>query len=213
MSEAGKSGGGAAWQSNGTYPASNDSEPNTADLDHRPDVPTPAERIRGIMERYSDRVFDPVAIDHGRKLRKDSLEEPETVRRTVVTGESDEIVVEETVRRGSLPWIAVVERMLEWYEDPNSDQVRRAPILLAPAHLTRETARSGFELSFGEGDTVLNPALREKLKREFEVDLPDLPELTDIGEVAADEVFEGVREAVEDFDHYPAAGRVHAHGG
>ncbi|MFB6099428.1 MAG: DUF4011 domain-containing protein, partial [Salinibacter sp.] len=79
--------------------------------------------------------------------------------------------------------------MLEWYEDPNSDQVRRAPILLAPAQLTRETARSGFELSLGEGDTVLNPALREKLKREFEVDLPDLPELTDIGEVAADEVF------------------------
>lgn len=92
--------------------------------------------------------------------------------------------------------------MLEWFEDLNSDQVRKAPILLAPAQLDRETARSGFELSLGEGDTVLNPALREKLKREFKIDLPDLPELTDIGEVAADEVFEGVREAVEDFDRW-----------
>ena len=153
MSEAGKSGGGAAWQSNGTYPASNDSEPNTADLDHRPDVPTPAERIRGIMERYSDRVFDPVAIDHGRKLRKDSLEEPETVRRTVVTGESDEIVVEETVRRGSLPWIAVVERMLEWYEGYRDKHLRMA---------RGSETRGDYESFLVKMDNSLTPAYQSK---------------------------------------------------
>ena len=92
--------------------------------------------------------------------------------------------------------------MLKWYEDPSSDQARRAPILLAPAQLNRETARSGFELSLGEGDTVLNPALQEKLRREFKIDLPELPEVTDVGDVEADEVFEGVREAVEDMGRW-----------
>ncbi|MCS4201529.1 DUF3320 domain-containing protein [Salinibacter ruber] len=92
--------------------------------------------------------------------------------------------------------------MLKWYEDPTSDQTRRAPILLAPAQIERETARSGFELSLGEGDTILNPALREKLRRDFKIDLPQLPELTDVGEVVADEVFEGVREAIEGFGRW-----------
>ena len=126
MSEAGKSGGGAAWQSNRTYPAQGDSGPNTADLDHRPDVPTPAERIRGIVEKYSDRVFEPVATNHGRKLRKDCLEEPETVKRTVETGETEEIVVEETVSRGALTWIGAIGRMLEWYEGYRDKHLRMA---------------------------------------------------------------------------------------
>jgi len=126
MSEAGKSGGGAAWHSNGTYPASNDSEPNTADLDHRPDVPTPAERIRGIIEKYGDRVFRPMAVEHGRKLRADCLEEPETVSRTVEVGEHEEIEISETARRGSLPWIGGIEQMLEWYEDYRDKHLRMA---------------------------------------------------------------------------------------
>jgi len=126
MSEAGKSGGGAAWLSNRTYPASNDSEPNTADLDHRPDVPTPAERIRGIIDKYSDRVFEPVSVEHRRKLREDCLQEPETVSRTVEVGEHDEIEISETVSRGALPWIGAIEEMLEWYEGYRDKHLRMA---------------------------------------------------------------------------------------
>jgi len=102
--------------SNGTYPASNDTGSNTPELSHRPDdLPTVEERISGIIERYEDRVFEPVSTVHGRKLREEVLEEPETVTRNVEIGESEEKTTEETVSRGSLPLIAAIQEMLEWY--------------------------------------------------------------------------------------------------
>jgi hypothetical protein len=79
-------------------------------------VPTPEERVSGIVERYRDRVFEPLSETHGRKLREECLAEPETVERTVETGEHAERVVSETVAQGAIPWIGAIAEMLEWYE-------------------------------------------------------------------------------------------------
>lgn len=92
--------------------------------------------------------------------------------------------------------------MLEWYESPDSEDLRRSPILLVPSALSRKTARSGFRLSLGEGEPILNPALTEKLDQEFRIDLPSLPELTDISAVDFEEVLFGVKEAVTDYDRW-----------
>ena len=81
----------AAWLSNVTYPASTDTGPESPELSFRPpDLPTVEERISGIIERYEDRVFEPISTVHGRKLREEVLEEPETVTRVIETGESEE---------------------------------------------------------------------------------------------------------------------------
>jgi len=112
---AGNSTGGSRL-SNGSYPAQGDSDADTADLSHRPDVPTPEERIAGIIERYGDRVFEPLSETHGRKLREECLEEAETVERVVKTGDHEERVDSETVAQGAIPLIGGISAMLDWYE-------------------------------------------------------------------------------------------------
>ena len=117
----------AAWLSNVTYPASTDTGPESPELSFRPpDLPTVEERISGIIERYEDRVFEPISTVHGRKLREEVLEEPETVTRVIETGETEEKTIEETVSRGSLPLIVAIEEMLEWYESYRDKFLRMA---------------------------------------------------------------------------------------
>src|SRR6056297_1844864 len=83
MSTAGNSTVGSR-QSNESYPASDASGRDAADLDHRPDVTTVAERVSGILESYPERALRPLSAEHGRTLRADCLEEPETAARTIV---------------------------------------------------------------------------------------------------------------------------------
>jgi hypothetical protein len=117
MSAPREAGADAAWLSNTTYPASDGTGPESPELSFRPpDLPTVDERISGIIDRYADRVFEPLSTTHGRKLREEVLEEPETATRVVEIGETEEKTIEETVSRGSLPLIAAIREMLEWYE-------------------------------------------------------------------------------------------------
>lgn len=156
----------AAWLSNGTYPASNDTGHESPNLSHRPaDLPTVQERVTGIIDRYEDRVFEPVSTVHGRKLREEVLEEPETVLRTVQIGETQEKVVEETVSRGSLPLIAAVEEMLEWYEGYRDKFLRMA---------RGSEIRKDYEAFLVDMDNSLTPkyqstqyARLKALKRQF----------------------------------------------
>ncbi|GAB7008393.1 hypothetical protein [Halorubrum trueperi] len=71
------------------------------------------DRVSGIIDRYEDRIIEPLSTVHGRKLRDEVFEESEAVPRTGQAGETQEKAVEETVSRGSQPLIAAVEVMLE----------------------------------------------------------------------------------------------------
>jgi len=115
MSTAGNSTGGSR-QSNESYPASAASGRDAADLDHRPDVPTVAERVSGILESYPERALRPLSAEHGRTLRADCLEEPETAARTIQVGEHESVTVHDTTAREALPWIGAVETLLRKYE-------------------------------------------------------------------------------------------------
>jgi len=67
---------------------------------------------------------------------------------------------------------------LEWYESIDSDQKRLAPLYLMPVKLARKLdRRSGkyiFTLKYSGEDILANISLKEKLKRDFGVDIPDL---------------------------------------
>jgi Protein of unknown function (DUF4011) len=63
---------------------------------------------------------------------------------------------------------------LEWYEAPQADQPRFAPLILVPAGLERASALERFRLAWAGEEVVANPALIEKLKTEFGLRLPDL---------------------------------------
>ncbi|MGE0520254.1 MAG: DUF4011 domain-containing protein [Candidatus Binatia bacterium] len=87
---------------------------------------------------------------------------------------------------------------LRWYESENSTQARYAPLLMVPAHLERVSVGGDFTLQMADAEAVLNGALVQKLRRDFDVDLSglatELPE-DDCGiDVAA--VFAAVSSAV-----------------
>ena len=139
--------------SNGSYPAQGDRDADAADLSHRPDVPTPEERISGIVERYGDRVFEPLSVTHGRKLREECLTEPETVERRVETGDHAERVVSETVERGAIPWIAAISEMLDWYEGYRDRSLRLG---------RGSEVRGDHETFLVDMDNSLTPAYQSK---------------------------------------------------
>ena len=66
--------------------------------------------------------------------------------------------------------------MLHWYESDSSEDVRRAPIVLVPVLLERSTARERFRLRYTLEEVGENLSLQAKLKTEFGLQLPDLPE-------------------------------------
>jgi len=66
--------------------------------------------------------------------------------------------------------------MLEWY-DVNDSAVRlKAPLVLLPVELQRRGATNHYTLKTTEEDPVLNPAIAEKLRLDFKMNLPPLPE-------------------------------------
>jgi hypothetical protein len=119
--------------SNGSYPASDSRDAKTPDSQNgvpsetaRPDVPTPEERVEGILDEYPDRVLRPVSTTHGRKLRAEAVGEAETVDREVPVGESGTKTVSDTVERPALPWVALIEEFLQDYEGYRDRALRMA---------------------------------------------------------------------------------------
>lgn len=132
-SEAGNSS--AAWRANGSYPAKADREANTPDSvipiqpenSGRPtDIPTPKERIRDIVREYPEKVLRPISEQHGAKLRRDTLEDAERVRREYETGEFETEVTFETVRQDGKSWLDVIWTFLRDYEEYRDRYLRMA---------------------------------------------------------------------------------------
>ena len=69
---------------------------------------------------------------------------------------------------------------LHWYEAPSSSEARRAPLLLVPVELKRASAQERFKVSYTGDDIGDNLSLKEKLKVEFNVDLPEIGEVDDL---------------------------------
>jgi very-short-patch-repair endonuclease len=69
---------------------------------------------------------------------------------------------------------------LKWYESPSSDKARYAPLLLIPVDLERQTAASRFHLKYREEDITTNLSLQTKLRGEFGIDLPEVPEMDEM---------------------------------
>src|SRR5262249_49706563 len=65
---------------------------------------------------------------------------------------------------------------LRWYEDDSSDVQREAPLLLIPVSLTRDQRRSSFDLRSRDEDIATNEAIQERLRNDFGIALPDVPE-------------------------------------
>ena len=65
---------------------------------------------------------------------------------------------------------------LHWYEAPNSEEPRRAPLLLIPVSLERSSAKERFSLRYSGEDVGDNLSLIEKLRNDFAIKLPHMGE-------------------------------------
>ncbi|HMB08036.1 MAG TPA: DUF4011 domain-containing protein, partial [Isosphaeraceae bacterium] len=93
--------------------------------------------------------------------------------------------------------------MLLWAEEDDASRVLRAPLILVPVELERSTARERFRLRYTDEDLEVNLSLAEKLKAEFGIALPALP---DADELDVGRYFESVAEAIRDRPRF-AVGR------
>lgn len=83
---------------------------------------------------------------------------------------------------------------LEWYESPTSDKPRYAPLLLIPVELHRRTVNAKFRLRMLDDELTTNLSLQEKLKAEFGLQLPDVPEVDDL---SPGDYFDAVQKVVD----------------
>jgi len=66
--------------------------------------------------------------------------------------------------------------MLEWYEPDQPDKTNRAPLVLVPVELNRSSVRAPYRLRRLEEGPFLNPAIAYKLRCDFRITLPEMPE-------------------------------------
>lgn len=87
---------------------------------------------------------------------------------------------------------------LEWYESTNSDSARVAPLFLVPVRLHKgrlnpETRTYEYTLQYSGEDIIPNLSLREKLRADFAMALPELDENT-----VPEDYFNAVARQLED---------------
>ncbi len=87
--------------------------------------------------------------------------------------------------------------MLQWLDNGANSEPRLAPLVLLPVSLERTNPRGQFQLRHTGDDPVSNVSLREKLRLEFGIALPELPESERL-DVAS--YYDSVAEAVEGLD-------------
>ncbi len=66
---------------------------------------------------------------------------------------------------------------LNWVDIETKENVQ-SPLILVPLELTKDSIRQPYEIAVPpvEEEAVLNPALQVKLKNDYKIDLPPLPE-------------------------------------
>ncbi|MGV3656992.1 MAG: DUF4011 domain-containing protein [Chitinophagaceae bacterium] len=89
--------------------------------------------------------------------------------------------------------------MLHWYESESSAEMRKAPLILIPVSLERSTARERFKLRYTGEEVGENLSLQAKMKAEFGIHIPDLPEQESM---AMGDYFDAVANAVEHYSRW-----------
>jgi very-short-patch-repair endonuclease len=82
---------------------------------------------------------------------------------------------------------------LKWFEAEQADTARYAPLVLVPVELSRKTASEKFILKWTEDDIEENLSLENKLKQDFDIELPTF---ADEEEFDITEYFKAVQKAI-----------------
>ena len=108
------------------------------------------------------------------KLQTDLTPEPLQKRLLNISREARTLEEEQGV---SVLFLAL--GFLHWYESSSSDVERFAPLVLFPVDLLRDKAKGRFKLVARDDEMEVNLSLSARLKNDFGLALPDLPDTAD----------------------------------
>ena len=89
--------------------------------------------------------------------------------------------------------------MVEWYESDASDITRRAPLILVPVEITRTDVRGRFYVSHTFEELGANLSFMEKVRNDFGIEIPGLPDDEDLD---VDAYFADVAGRIKDMDRW-----------
>ena len=92
--------------------------------------------------------------------------------------------------------------MLQWYESESSDILLRAPLILIPVEIDRASVRARFRIRSTGEDIGTNLSLQEKLRSEFGVQLPDLPDAGDLEPASIQSYYQTVDAAIDGLERW-----------
>jgi very-short-patch-repair endonuclease len=70
--------------------------------------------------------------------------------------------------------------MLHWYEADSSQEPKKAPLILVPIQLERVSAKERFTVSYTDDEIGHNISLVAKVKADFGLEIPGLPDLDEV---------------------------------
>lgn len=98
---------------------------------------------------------------------------------------------------------------LKWFESKDSADERRSPLLLVPVTLSRKSTSAAWELTEAEDDAIDNLCLRQRLRQDYALEIPPLPDINELEEPGARIAFlNSVRTAIKECDRWEVEDRV-----
>ncbi|RAJ88243.1 AAA domain-containing protein [Chitinophaga dinghuensis] len=89
--------------------------------------------------------------------------------------------------------------MLQWFETASSEEPRQAPLILVPVSLDRSNVGDRFRLKYTLEEVGENISLQAKMKAEFGIHIPELPDAEDVD---INEYFNSVATAIHGFSRW-----------
>lgn len=167
----------------------------------RPRLPSPREHAEHLGIRTSfDLPSTPESEDARHSDRQIQTlhypEELESILRSIAS--SARLAIEET----GTNMLYLAAGFLEWYESEDSRQERFAPLLLLPVSIERgqpdrDTHVYRYTIRHSGEDVVANLSLQERMRRDFNIEIPDLGD-----DEAPESYFRRVEKIVRRFDRW-----------
>ena len=76
------------------------------------------------------------------------------------------------------------------------------PLILVPVEINRTSVRASFRVQYTEEEIGTNLSLQEKLKAEFSIQLPDLPEADDLDQSNIQNYFQAVSDSINGIERW-----------
>lgn len=93
--------------------------------------------------------------------------------------------------------------MLKWYETPESEKARYAPILLMPVEIIRKSSQKGYVIRTREEETMMNITLLEMLRQDFGIGIGGLENLPrDESGIDVRQVLNTIRQSIMSFSRW-----------